>query len=165
MPSQAARAGGGKSGPPESAGIGGWLILPFLGIALTLLSGSRFLASSFAEAVGQAPVLAVGQQAFVGFALLANTVLLAALPAILLVLFFLKRRAFVRWYVAWGLLSLVFVPLYAVLAGFFLFERFPMPGWFLGRDNVLPFMRVLIFIAVWIPYMLRSRRVANTFVT
>ena len=77
----------------------------------------------------------------------------------LIYLYFSKHYLFPKVYIAIVAISLVFIPLDALLATFVLPDE-PM----FDPDTTKDFARALISALIWVPYMLISKRVKATFV-
>lgn len=136
-------------------GIGGWLILVALGLAIApfnslygmyrdfrlLFGGSRAALESFH-----------GLAALIMFEAITNTIFLFSLIG-LNVLFYRKSKSFPGWMITFlcGQLLVVLVDHLAVMR-------------FSPSANAVPLLRSLVGAAVWIPYFLRSIRVKETFV-
>ena len=148
----------------EPVGIGGWLILPLLGLAMTLIR-SPF---SFAEYAQLGPALAAGsgvQNVFLVFEAAGNVVLLIVFPAYLLYLAYNKSRRFPRMYVVFAIAAAVFLVVDLVGARILfghIYEAAGIP--FMDQDTWIEVVRTAILVCVWVPYMQNSRRVANTFI-
>lgn len=138
---------------PAPKGIGGWLVLPAIGLVvgpglsiLLLLGWARLLPILDPELKGDARFWAL---ALLDGASIAATVAVA-------VLFFLKRRsavpAIIGLMVASILISLVQLFLSSALFG--------------GMDgqDIKPVIHATVYGAIWIPYFLVSKRVKETFV-
>ncbi|MEZ8577528.1 DUF2569 domain-containing protein [Vibrio splendidus] len=74
-------------------------------------------------------------------------------------LFFYKRKTFPKAYIAITLIGLLYIPVNAFLANAF----FPQMSFFDG-ETLKNFVVTLISAVIWVPYMLKSRRVKNTFI-
>jgi hypothetical protein len=86
------------------------------------------------------------------------------LPVVLLVLLFNRKRTFPRLYAFWGISMFVFIvaDLMAVKALFG--DLFAASGVELFDETTIQALfGGLVLAAVWVPYMLNSRRVRNTF--
>src|SRR5262245_60383822 len=89
-------------------GIGGWLILPILGLVVTPLRGLLQL-GDYAGLEGTFPLLSDGQETFVVAEIGLNIVLLVIVPVMLLILLFNRKPSFPSLYATWGIVSLVFL--------------------------------------------------------
>lgn len=152
----------------EYAGLRGWLILVCLGL---IVSPARILLSFYTDFF---PIVSndtwgllttPGSDAYhplwapllIG-ELAVNTGIII-FSIILLRLFFAKRKEFPRLYIIYSVLSLGFVLIDAWAAGF-------IPAVAAQNDpsTIKEIARSLVGCVLWIPYMLKSRRVKNTFV-
>jgi len=148
-----------RDGP---VGIGGWLILPLIGLVLTPIKGVGFLAQhagmSFAHLNG-------AQIALVYAELIGNFVLLIVLPIMMLVLLFKKRRTFPGLFVKWAFAGLAFTLLDLIFGYAFFKDAYEASDTeFMDAATWREVARSIFAVVVWVPYMLNSRRVANTFV-
>lgn len=148
---------------PKPYGIGGWLILPVIGLAVTpirgLISVAQYpgLTSSFGY-------LGTAQSAFVVLEILLNILLLIVVPIYLLYLLFQKKRTFPRTNAGWGVASFVYILSDLLIAAIVFRDVFSQPETPLfDGDTIKEIFRALVLVAIWVPYMLNSRRVANTF--
>jgi hypothetical protein len=144
-------------------GIGGWLILPMLGLFLSPILGLWELRNvpsnlDLARQLG-------GQGALLlYFEMVSNALLLVAAPIALLMAFFAQSRRFPSWYITMLLVGAAFV----FLDTFAAYNIF-LPVWQAGTpfwtpEVTQPLIRSAIGVAIWVPYMLNSVRVKNTFV-
>lgn len=167
-PEPVASIAASRAGGPRPRGLGGWLILVALGLIATPIrlavnvTGNLF------------PILTSGQweelttpgsvayhalwAPLIIFEVFANLFFMI-LALILIFLFFTKSERFPRVYIAFLMLNLVFVVGDSLLAGL-------IPA--IAADNSpesnQEVVRSLIGTAIWVPYMLVSKRVKNTFV-
>ncbi|MBY6185716.1 DUF2569 domain-containing protein [Marinobacter hydrocarbonoclasticus] len=148
-------------------GFGGWLILVAIGLIIApirlfmelqvypeiFIDGTYEILSDPSSSVYH-PLwgpLIVGEFAF-------NTLLM--LGSLLLIgLFLAKHHWFPRLYILMMAAALIFVPLDLWLTTLVLPDE-PV----FDPDTTQMVLRLLISSAIWIPYMMRSRRVKNTFV-
>ncbi len=153
---------------PDLYGLGGWLILVGIGIVLGPLQilfmigtiyvpifqdGTWEMLTSPGSPVydaAWAPLL-LGELAF-------NTGMLIA-SLYLAFLYFTKRRFFPKLFIILTLVSLVFIPLDAWLVSLVLPGE---PMW--DPITIREFTRTAVATAIWVPYMLVSIRVKQTFV-
>ena len=75
-------------------------------------------------------------------------------------LFFTKRARFVKWYISMLAFGIFFIILDAVLVGALL----DLDQSTFDEDVQKELMRSVIGACIWVPYMLRSKRVQATFV-
>ncbi len=158
-----------EAGNPATAagvgptGVGGWLILPVVGLMLTMVKGLMLLFSGFPAGEATAG-LSDGQKAVLVAEIAGNAILGLLLPLVLLILLQQRKRAFPRLYVLWACLAMAFLAADLVAARALFGDAF--------GEGRAPFfdgetIRVIVGTAVagliWAPYMLVSRRVRNTF--
>jgi len=145
-------------------GIGGWLVLPMLGMIATPILQLINLANP-ANGLGNVSSLGPLIANLIWIEALLNFGLLVVAPALLLVQFFGKRRRFPRWYIVWTSATAVFVVL-DLFVGYAAFhEAYEASGTPLfNRETLRALAGALVGVCVWIPYMVNSVRVKNTFV-
>ena len=145
-------------------GIGGWLILPMLGMFLTPIYGIVQL-SQYTGLADSFPLLTSGQKAFLIIELFGNVAIAVIFPIVLMVLLFNKRRAFPGLYIIWAAANLIFI-LGDLLAAKILFgDLFEASGTpLIDGETAQGIIRGIVLMVIWVPYMLNSRRVRNTFV-
>jgi len=146
------------------SGLGGWLLLPPVMLVLLVIAGLFQLLAfpGLAE-------IAVGLPQWKVY-MLSTQVLFSVLlgivgPIVLLVLYFRTSRRFPRLFLAWALAYVAFsvlnhfavIVLFGDMLGVAWSERFS-----LGALRSL--LLAVVPVAVFIPYILNSRRVRNTFV-
>jgi hypothetical protein len=153
---------------PRLEGLGGWLVFVALGLFLTPITAASFFVQTYAVySTEQWNALTVpGTETYHAywapyliFALVGNLTSLV-LALLLLVLFFGKRRSFPRIYI-----------------GFLIFQTLAMAIDFVGArqlsalleesdlvESTNDLVRSVGACAIWIPYMVVSRRVRSTFV-
>jgi hypothetical protein len=157
-----------QRGTPSPAGIGGWLVLPILGLCLTAIFALVRLVRDVvptmqADAWSQLPISARALITFECFVTLA----LIVGPIALLTLLFLRRRILPRLMVAFYVL--VFSAVLADSIGVLVVGPQLIPdamvreevGWSWSTVG-LEVSRHFWFCAIWIPYFLVSKRVKNT---
>lgn len=152
----------------EPKGLGGWLVLPGIGLIITPFTIMWQVLTEFVPIFrdGYWEVLTTpGSEAYhwlwgptLIFELLGNAVL-AVFAVFLLALYFMKNYRFPKLYIAFLAFNVVFltvdlVAVYQVLAS---------SGEFEG-EGVRDLFRGVVGALIWIPYMLTSKRVKNTFV-
>jgi len=149
------------------SGIGGWLILVAIGLCLTplrigaeVIQGVRSL-----EPVAWRVVTTPGSPAYhplFGPLIVGEMVANAALLVwafVLLYLFFTKRRAFPR-----AMIAFLIVRVAIQMADIFVARSIPIAAASIGPRVYGSLAGNLLVVLVWVPYFLKSRRVAATFV-
>jgi hypothetical protein len=150
------------------SGLGGWLIFPALGLVKTPFHlGLTFLqiyVPIFTDGTWEilttpgsdqyhamlAPLLIFESLAHLGF-------IIAAIA--LIILFFRKSRLFPKIYIVVVLINPCVIVLDAWLSSFVITDE-PM----LDPDTTTELAISLVNVAIWVPYMMVSKRVRNTFV-
>ena len=144
-------------------GIGGWLILPVIGLVLTPLRGLLQL-GDYSGLGEMFPLLSGGQKTFLVAEIGLNLVLVIIAPVVLLILLFNRKLTFPRLYAIWGIVSLVFLIGDLIVAKAVFPEAFGEGGVeLLDDDTVREIIRAFVLVLIWVPYMLLSRRARNTF--
>ncbi len=151
----------------EPEGLGGWLIIVCLGLFFTIISITSLLSTIYIPFFfdGTWEILTTpGSEAYhelIGpiliYEMVGNT-LIMLLAGILIFLFFTKSPAFPKLAIVYFAGSLLFVGLDLVLVG--LIPAVVASG---GTKTAQALIRSMVGAAVWIPYMLFSKRVKNTF--
>ncbi len=146
--------------------IGGWLILPTIGILITPIILSRtiftngfFLQSSwdFISSRNSDAFNIVWSITFL-FELLMNT--LCLIYSVFLIVILIKRRTiFPVHFITFRFINLFVVVTDIILTSLINSEYFPSDSW-----NAKELMRAIVGTAIWVPYMLNSQRVKETFV-
>src|SRR4029077_11712335 len=77
----------------------------------------------------------------------------------LLVLLFSKSWRFPKVFIAFAVLNFVFILLDSVIG-----NQIPAVAQASGAGSATEIIRALAMVAIWVPYMLTSKRVKNTFV-
>ena len=149
-------------------GLGGWLILVCIGLCGSILRLSLILVNTYL------PIFVQNQwelfttpgyeyyhplwRPLLLFEIAANLVILM-LSGYLLYLFFTKSRRFPRFFIGWLLLGLFFV-----ISDLFLSNLIPAVAGADKTESLREISRTIAYALIWIPYMLLSERVKNTFV-
>ena len=146
------------------SGIGGWLVLPMLGMIATPIVQLINL-MGLGDTLSHLDQLGPWISNLVVIEAILNFALFVVGPALLLIQFFGKRRIFPRWYVIWTIAGAVFVVL-DLFVGYAAFhDAYEANGIsFFNQDTLRALAGSLIGVCVWVPYMLNSIRVRNTFV-
>jgi hypothetical protein len=149
----------------ELSGIGGWLVLLAIGQVLGPLrfmaSAAQYYVSIDKELVQNFPI------AFVGEGLLNAT--LAGLYIYTAILFFRKSKRFPRFCIYEFLATIFVLPVNAVWVAVTIGMMSGQPVGELLQGAFEPseigqMIAAVIGGCIWIPYLLKSRRIANTFV-
>ena len=157
-----------NQGKLEPAGLAGWLVLVGIGLVVSPIRIAVVLLQTFPPIFrdGAWEVLTTpGTEAYhalwaplLVLEIFGNTLFIAAGIALLL-LFFRRSFRFPTLYIAYAVASVLFILLDAWLGSFVLADE-PM----FDPDTAREFGRTLVSAAVWVPYLLVSKRVRNTFV-
>lgn len=146
-------------------GLGGWLILVGFGVCMTPLRLSAEVAQVFGPVLrdGGWRMLFDGERELmlrllVWFELIANAILIVG-SVVMICLFFMRSHWFPRVFIGFIAASFAVLVLDIVLAG----QVTSLDGGFQAED-ARGLTRALIYAGVWVPYMLVSKRVRNTFV-
>jgi hypothetical protein len=152
------------------SGLGGWLVLPIIGLFLTLVFAVIWMSRDALPTLqGDIwPQIPTSGRSTITFEVFANLVFIVV-PIVLLVLLFLKRRLLPRLIV--GFYAFIFLAVLADSIAIFLIGPQLIPdaglreeaGWS-GSAIAGDIVRAVIMCAIWIPYFLFSKRVKNTFV-
>jgi hypothetical protein len=155
-----------ESRGPE--GIGGWLILPLLGLIFTPIRALAALVREQIPVFTQGHFSTLSDPDFVGYHPLwaplliiepIFTFVLGAMAIWALVLMWGKAKAFPRFMVVFYSVNLFYALIDTVL-GF----QIPQVAEHLAPQLVGQMVGAVIGAAIWIPYMRVSKRVKNTFV-
>ncbi len=152
----------------EPRGIGGWLILPAIGIVLSPIALTIGIVRDILPAFGADvwpllttpgnPIYHPLWKPLIIFELVADLILVAA-SIYILVLFFGKKRRLPRTMIAW-LVAMVAVQVIDML----LAMQIPAAADSTEPSDYRDLVRAVIACAIWAPYFAMSRRVKNTFV-
>lgn len=149
-------------------GISGWLILVGIGVVISpirlLITTVPVFHPIFTNGTWEA-VTTIGSEAYhplwgpllIGEVLYNLCMVLAS--TYLIYLFFSKHHRFPSFYITIVAVSLIFIPLDAWLISFVM----PVEPMF-DPDTAKELGRVLVGGLIWVPYMLKSKRVKVTFV-
>ena len=154
--------------PRELKGLGGWLILICFSILITPPSIIFQVVPTYieiftegtwqniinADSLNYSPSLAT----VIIIEIIYNSIMVLV-SAILLYLFIAKNSLFPWVYIVWYGSSLIFIPLDAWLISIILPNE-PM----FDPETLKDYFREIVGVSVWIPYMLKSKRVKATFV-
>jgi NAD/NADP transhydrogenase beta subunit len=157
-----------KSAPPndsELTGIGGWLFLvawgQLLGLAKFFVTLVQYYASLEIDLMQKFPLTFAGEAAL--------NVAVGALYVTTAVLFFRKSRRFPRFFVYEIIAAAALLPVSVGWIALGMSLESDQSGWAIALSTVQPYEIVLtiagaIVGGLWIVYLNKSRRVANTFV-
>lgn len=149
-------------------GLGGWLVLVGIGLVLSPLRLLMEMVPIYADVFGNGvfgmlldpdgaaynPKLAALLVVEIGI-----NVLMIAGAVIATVLFFMKHPVFPKVFIAFHLVTLVLIVADALAVGYLIPDQ---PTF--DPDTMKEIVREVAACAIWIPYMLVSKRVKNTFV-
>ena len=149
-------------------GLGGWLILIGIGIILAPIKISYFVYSTYGEIFSDGVwelLTTVGteyyQQYFGTLLIIEISINILLSFAILYTayLFFSKKITFPKWYIG----ILIFTILFMIIDALAVSVIFPDTEAF-DESTTLELARSVVAAIIWIPYMLISVRVRNTFI-
>jgi len=161
----------GSSDAPT--GIGGWMILPLIGLFLTPLFAARALlvdvVPMFESDVWRALTVPGGAGyhpawAPVGYVSLAANVLLVAGSITLIYFMFRKLALFPKGMVVFYLFIFIISVAEFLVMQFVMAEAFPGMMNEVQGELTRGLIRSLVGIVIWVPYFMTSQRVKNTFV-
>jgi hypothetical protein len=154
---------------PEPAGIGGWLILPALGLAISPIWQGIRLVRDIIPSLNPSLLGSLSDPTSNNYSALwvptilfeaVSDVLLFALTLWLAYLFFFRKSVFVpRLYVIWIASHLVMQTVDWLLT-----MNLPLAGEHPNSGVPADLRRSIIGAVIWIPYFIRSVRVKNTFI-
>ena len=154
--------------PRGPEGIGGWLILPLIGLLFTPLAALATLFTHNIPPFTEGHFSTLTNPAFENYHPLwgvvlvfepIGTVVVGTMAVWAIVLMFRKVRGFPRFMIALYVTNIVIVFIDTVLC-----YQLPVLAEESAPAMLGQLVRNLIAAAVWIPYMLISKRVRNTFV-
>lgn len=139
-------------------GIGGWLLIPAIGVVISPLLVAVAIAMNVS--MFDSPLIAELEVDHPGLrtTILLETLLSAAFLAFqvyVAVVFFMKKRFVPKLMIAYLTINLALTVIAVALTGLVL-EEF-------NASDTQSITRAVVLAAVWIPYFLVSRRVKNTF--
>ena len=152
----------------EPKGLSGWLILVGIGLFLSLIKQIAFFNSTFKPYINTdllKELTNIDSQAYIpNFKILFYTeaivnLFITALLIYLIYLFFKKKDIFPKYYIFISLFSILAIPVGSYLVATIMpnVEAF-------DADTIKSIIQSLVAGAIWIPYMLKSKRVKNTFI-
>ena len=149
-------------------GLGGWLILVGFGLILGLIKVIAFVISTFMPVMEgnflanvanpNAPEFIPNFVLLFYAELIVNAFLILML-IYLLYLFFKKNKSFPKNYIFISLFAIIVIPVDAYLVSVVIPDE---KIW--DVETLKSFIQTLLSGAIWIPYMLKSQRVRNTFI-
>lgn len=145
-------------------GLGGWLILPIIGLFTTPFLGVLNLGQVLPNLQNLSYFNGL-QGGFIVVETIVNGALQLIAPIALLVLLFGKRRQFPRLYKLFLGFNLAWV-VFDLRAAYVLIQQLYASGQvaFWDRETIRSLVQAAVGTAIWIPYMSVSVRVRNTFV-
>lgn len=152
----------------EAQQLGGWLILVGIGIVISPFKISLLIYNTYPELFNvdiwrilTSPESAHYNPLWAPF-IFTELAINCSLVLVWLVIgykFFLRRQDFPKWYIGIASFTLVFVFLDALALKLILSDE-PL----FNENTGTEFIRSLIMVLIWVPYMLLSKRVKATFV-
>lgn len=155
--------------PAPLTGLGGWLVLVGFGRVITpfqiifvLFTDFQFFFMSGALEELSSTLSPAYSKLWVPLSIfeLGMTIVALVLHSILLYTFFAKKRSFPKLFIYFN----VGLFLVAVLDALLLEYMQSTMAYDLGLDTIGSILQPFVGIAIWVPYMLKSVRVKNTFV-
>ena len=145
-------------------GIGGWLILPMLGLFGSIIIELIDLSSS-GDIIASTSSMNAGQSATIAIEYFLRIALGLVFPIYLLVLMFNKRARFPQRYIVWLVASAIFA-VADILLAYAAFSAVFDSGQvqLFDSSTIRGLLSAAVGLCVWLPYMLASVRVKNTFV-
>ena len=151
---------------PQPSGIGGWLILPMLGLILSAVNQVTALPDIF-NAFGQLSTSGMDGLAsnLLQLDMLLQLAVYLVAPVVLLLLLFNKKRTFPRYFIRWAIATAIFV-VFDIFLGYWVgHAAFEAEGAsFFDFALLKEMLPPIAALCIWTPYMLNSVRVKNTFV-
>lgn len=139
--------------PRIKSGIGGWLIIPAIGLILgpifsvVQLFISLNLISNFSPELFNNPLFWIS--ALINIAII--------IFAIIVAFFFFKKRNIAVKLIIWFMVAGILSSLVQFILLSFIFNE-------TNYDDLMPFIHACVYGAIWIPYFMKSKRVKNTFI-
>jgi hypothetical protein len=149
-------------------GIGGWLILVAVGIVFTPIKKVMLKTTIYTEIFSTGvweDLTTQGNEAYSPLwapSIIGEILFSCGLIIVLLYtayLFFAKSRNFPKWYVVIAIINVQFIAADAFIINMFL----PSQSIF-DPGTIREFLRSVITLVVWVPYMFVSKRVRATFI-
>jgi hypothetical protein len=153
------------AGPKPISGLGGWLILPMLGLIASVVTELVQLPDMINMSGQLGAPADPTANTLVQFDMILSVVLYLIAPVALLLLMFGRKRAFPRNYIRWVVASAIYV-VFDLFLGYWL-SHAALEGegvGFFNYDFLREILGPLSGLCLWMPYMLTSQRVKNTFV-
>jgi len=151
----------------ELRGIGGWLILPLIGLVITACFHFYFIVTEIYPVFSDGTIFAlfdtqsdICNPVFGIFILFesAATILMFWLAIIILYMGFKESKKFVLLLIVFYICSFLISAIYYMTTSYFeVIES-------VERELLIDLLRSIIVAAIWIPYLLVSERVKNTFI-
>jgi hypothetical protein len=160
------------AGTPESrnsgpSGLGGWLILVAIALLVTPLKLGFLLGTTFLPLLTDGTLQALttpGSEHYhpfwlplIAFEVAANSIMLLGSIG-LAALFFMKSRRFPKLYIAFLVVNLAILVIDEILG-----SRIPLLASSDDLTSMKELSRAVFSCCLWVPYMMVSKRVKNTF--
>jgi hypothetical protein len=151
--------------PTTPSGIGGWLILPMLGLFSSVVFEGLRLPAIFSAFSTLSSLPDATQASLLSGDLVLIIILAIIAPAILLLLMFSRSRRFPRFYVVWAIVGAIFAVLDLALGYSYTHDALEAEGTsFFNAETWRTLLSAAVGVCIWVPYMMNSVRVKNTFV-
>jgi len=149
---------------PGPSGIGGWLITPIILLVIMIVAGV-FQLSAFPALAEIARTLPQWKLYLISTTVLLSVMVAIVCPIVLLVMLFRKMRGFPKRFVQWAVAYIVFMVVNHFMVLAVVSDLFGGDWSIRLTPEALRSLAIAIVpVAVFIPYILKSRRVQNTFV-
>lgn len=149
-------------------GLGGWLILVGFGLIIGPIRLINILNTNYKpyfntdlleRLINPSSSSYIPNFVYLFYAELIAIVFLILLSFYLLFLFFTKKKNFPKNYIFISLFVILYIPVDAFIASTIMPNEKVVDG-----ELIKSFFQTLISGAIWIPYMMKSKRVKNTFI-
>jgi Protein of unknown function (DUF2569) len=161
---QAPTVPAGEPSPNQAGSIGGWLILVLLWLVYVPLAELPVLLSLLSRVLVAVPRLPLPIAGLASAQLIFVLALEYVVPALLLILMLRYRASFPRYYIGWTIACSVYGFVNIGLAFWIVQLASPVSAAWHPSSLVQPLLIACVGLGIWVPYMLRSKRVKNTFV-
>jgi len=151
---------------PQPGGLGGWLVLPMLGLGLSAVNQVIALPDIFNAfaALGTSGIGGLASN-LLQLEMLLQLAVYLVVPIILLLLMVNRKRSFPKNFIRWAIAAAIFV-VFDIFLGYWVgHAAFDASGQsFFDFALLKELLPPVAGLCIWTPYMLNSVRVKNTFV-